>query len=290
MSSTTLPFPAETSDPATTGNAEAGPSAVQTLAAPGVPDQAGPSGEIKVFAPPSTTPITPAEDLPESYFTPTAVDVQLAQASLVKRSKQLNERPLTLSRVREDERAKKDRQRDERWPNTIIRVRFSDRTQIQQSFPSSSKIQAVYAFVRDSLAEEVKNKPFVLYQPPNRPFPEHPEHPPPPKNKPRFPPRPNQAPPGPPPNPTLAEMELVPQSVLLIRFEDDELNASDRPAALLPSLLAKSAPLPTAVPEEPVQPVASSAPADNGKRKDTGAAAGGEKKMPKWLQKGLLKK
>ena len=45
---------------------------------------------------------------------------------------------------------------------TTIRVRFADRTQLEKAFPSSSKIRAVYAFVRDSLREDVKPIKFVL--------------------------------------------------------------------------------------------------------------------------------
>lgn len=45
---------------------------------------------------------------------------------------------------------------------TTIRVRFSDRTQLEKAFPSTSKIRAVYAFVRGSLREDVKPIKFVL--------------------------------------------------------------------------------------------------------------------------------
>ena len=39
---------------------------------------------------------------------------------------------------------------------------FSDRTQLEKVFPSSSKIRAIYAFVRDSLREDVKPIKFIL--------------------------------------------------------------------------------------------------------------------------------
>lgn len=300
--STSAPVPAGTPDTHTSMNAEAGPSthqepvdgAMEDIAQiPGASNtgesslalQSLNNNQIKVFAPPTTAPITPVEDLPESYFTPTSSDVQAAQASLIKRSKQLNERPLTIGRVRDDEKARKEKERQGRWPNTIIRIRFSDRTQIQQTFPSSSRIQPVYQFVRDSLSDSTKSKSFVLYQPPSRSFPEHPTLPPPPKNKPRIPLRPGEAKPTP-KNPTLAELEMVPQSVLLVRFDEDELNASDRPAPLQPSLLAHATPLP--IPSEEPSKSADTVPtADTLKRKESGT---GEKKMPKWLQKGLGKK
>lgn len=115
------------------------------------------------------------------------------------------------------------------------------------------RIGAVYDFVRSTLAEGYRSKPFTLCtspppgslfrrprspathanadapcslrspdQPPNIRFPEHPSKLPPSK-KPRTL---NQFTAGPPqpPKETLLDLQLVPQSVLLVRFEDDELN------------------------------------------------------------------
>ena len=43
-----------------------------------------------------------------------------------------------------------------------IRVKFSDRTQLERVFPSTNKIRSVYAFVRSLLHEDVKPIKFVL--------------------------------------------------------------------------------------------------------------------------------
>lgn len=45
---------------------------------------------------------------------------------------------------------------------TTIRIRFTDRTQLEKTFPSTDKIRSVYAFVRNSLREDVKPIKFVL--------------------------------------------------------------------------------------------------------------------------------
>ena len=45
---------------------------------------------------------------------------------------------------------------------TTIRIKFSDRSQLEKTFPSTDKIRAVYAFVRDSLREDVRSIKFVL--------------------------------------------------------------------------------------------------------------------------------
>jgi hypothetical protein len=45
---------------------------------------------------------------------------------------------------------------------TTIRVKFSDRTQLEKTFPSTNKIRSVYAFVRSSLREDVRPIKFIL--------------------------------------------------------------------------------------------------------------------------------
>src|ERR1700685_4440936 len=45
---------------------------------------------------------------------------------------------------------------------TTIRIRFTDRTQLEKIFPSTDKIRSVYAFVRSSLRDDVKPIKFIL--------------------------------------------------------------------------------------------------------------------------------
>ena len=45
---------------------------------------------------------------------------------------------------------------------TTIRIKFSDRSMLEKTFPSTDKIRSVYAFVRGSLREDVKPIKFVL--------------------------------------------------------------------------------------------------------------------------------
>lgn len=44
----------------------------------------------------------------------------------------------------------------------MIRVKFSDRTQVERAFPSANRIRSVYAFVRSLLREDVKPIKFIL--------------------------------------------------------------------------------------------------------------------------------
>jgi len=199
--------------------------------------------------------------LPDSYFTPTAADIIGAQATLTARTQALVNAPLQARFQREAaEKAKQGR-----WPNTTIRIRFTDRTQLEKIFPSTDKIRSVYAFVRSSLQDDVKPIKFILYQPPNRDLKVS-------DIKVR--------------DLNLWELHLAPSSVLLLRFEDEALNRSDVPAPLMPSIMAQATDLPsppsfddTILHQSVTSPLASSGP-----RSQTG-----QKKIPKWLKVGQKK-
>ncbi|KAF8558096.1 hypothetical protein OG21DRAFT_1475070 [Imleria badia] len=218
--------------------------------------------DFKVYKAPASSSGSPLRELPEAYFTPTAADLKAAQATLTARTQSLVNAPLQLRATREAaEKAKRDR-----WPNTTIRVRFSDLTQLEKIFPSSDKIRSVYAFVRSSLRDDVKPIKFILYQsPPKRDLKVSD-----PKVR----------------DLTLAELQLAPSSVLLLRFEDESLNRSGVPAPLLSSIAAQAIELPKPpVFEEPESVSKSGTPSSRG-LPSTGSE---QKKIPKWLKAGLSK-
>jgi len=218
---------------------------------------------FKVYKPTSvSTPVLPPP-LPEEYFTPTSADLQAAQSTLAARTQALVNAPLQLRAAREaTEKAKRDR-----WPNTTIRVRFTDQTQLEKVFPSTDKIRSVYAFVRGCLREDVKPIKFVLYQPPKRDLKVS-------DLKVR--------------DLTLAELHLAPSSVLLLRFEDESLNASNLSAPLADSVLAHAIDLPTP-PDYDTAPSGPSKGATTTGKPAAAASGSGEKKIPKWLKLGSKK-
>ncbi|WWD02426.1 hypothetical protein V865_000465 [Kwoniella europaea PYCC6329] len=269
-------------------------------------------GGIKVYKPISeSTTATPKTEPDESFFEPTLADVQSHHSSVLARNKRLNEAPLLTAKFREAEKAEREKLKKDRWPNTTIRIKFSDGTIIQNIFPSDSPIQPVYEFIRTALIEEVINKPFILYQPPRTKYPEHPIPTPSSSTQSKTKPKPTYAKSsiitpanygpvkggtlqglqgGTGGTETLYELGLVPQSVLLVKWEDDEaMNASSYPAPIQDHLKAKSQPLPPSVPKSESNP-------SNQQKGNTIPGPGqvstgaGEKKVPKWLQKGLLKK
>ncbi|KAF8656874.1 hypothetical protein AX16_002420 [Volvariella volvacea WC 439] len=233
-------------------------SAPQTNSVQASPDPA----TFKYYLPSNVTRPALPPALPDEYYNPTPADLKDAQATLEARTKALVDAPLLLRSVREaNEKAKRDR-----WPNTTIRVRFPDRSQLEKTFPSTNKIRSVYAFVRSCLREDVKPIKFILYQtPPKRDLKVS---------------DPNVR------HLTLSELHLAPSSILWLRFEDDSLNGTTMQAPLDPSILERAEDLP-----HPPDPTAVSAPQTPGPSKSSSAnsstgAAKDKSKLPKWLKLG----
>ncbi|KAG8746602.1 hypothetical protein FRC12_014247 [Ceratobasidium sp. 428] len=135
-----------------------------------------------------------------SDLEPTAAEIVAAYQAQSKRAERLQNAPLMTQQMRDRQQV----DRLKKWPNCTIRVRFHNSMQLEKAFPSTSKIKAVYAFVRDCLNEETKSIKFVLYQPPARELKVSDSNV---KDK------------------TLLELQLAPASVLLLRFLSDELNS-----------------------------------------------------------------
>lgn len=90
-------------------------------------------------------------------------------------------------------------------------------------------------------------------------------------------------------NLTLAELQLAPSSILLLRFEDESLNGSNVPAPLDPSLISQAVELPVP-PDFDTAPSKGATPAAASNKPSSSSATGsGEKKVPKWF-KGLSSK
>ncbi|KAF9565427.1 hypothetical protein CPC08DRAFT_190185 [Agrocybe pediades] len=228
-----------------------------------VPPQSSAQPEdFKVFNPPSGSSTTRLNDLPDEYFTPTTADLKAAQATLTARKEALVNAPLKIKAVRDAEAAAK---RD-RWPE--IRLKFMDQTQLEKVFPSTSKIRAIYAFVRSCLREDVKPIKFILYQPPKRDL-----------KVSDLSVR----------DQTLSQLQLAPSSVLLLRFEDEALNHPSVSAPLADFVLKQAVDLPkppviedNTNDESPPKPPSSST-------QPSSSSKSGDVKMPKWLKLGNKK-
>lgn len=210
---------------------------------------------FKVYKPP-TSQHSVLRDIPADDLVPTAAEVTAAYQSSLRRAEALINAPLRTQAMRDAE----DRKKVSRWPTTTIRIKFSDRTQLEKTFPSTDRIKSVYAFVRDSLRDDVKPIKFVLYEsPPRREL----------KNSdPKV------------HDQTLAQLQLAPSSVLLLHFEDDRLNASDVSAPLRTDILAQAVDLPS----PPSFDSTSTASGSSSGKGTTLGSSSGEVKVPKWLK------
>ncbi|KAL1408721.1 hypothetical protein Q8F55_005534 [Vanrija albida] len=251
---------------------------------------------VKVFAPPAETSGPQPVELDDAFFEHSISDVQALHASVTGQSSRLNNAPLLTNKHRDADRAAREQKKADKWPTATIRVKFSDGTQIQSTFPSTSPIQPVYDFIRLSLSPAALEKTFTLYQPPRTLYPEKPPPPDPKKAKPVNPlMKAHIVPPanyghvrggvvsglqgGTGGKESLSDLGLVPQSVLLVHWDDAAMNASTFPAPLADHLKANVAPLPAPAVKAEAQ-----------KERKPLIGSGPDAKIPKWLQKGLLKK
>ncbi|KAH9933666.1 uncharacterized protein BXZ73DRAFT_3856, partial [Epithele typhae] len=210
----------------------------------------------------------PRPNLDDKYFEPTVADVRAQQTSLSARRDALQNAPLRTSAMRKAD----DDKRRARWPNTTIRIKFTDGTALERTFPSTDKIRAVYAFVRGSLREDARPHKFVLSDQP-------------PKDELKVSdPKVRDL--------SLSELGLAPSSVLLIKFVDEEFNHPGVSPPLDPSVLA-------AIEDYPTPPSFDSTPPSSSDGKTLGGSKGGSKmpglgalmkdgevKVPKWMKLG----
>ncbi|KAM5544612.1 hypothetical protein V8D89_001510 [Ganoderma adspersum] len=206
----------------------------------------------------------PRVEVPDSFFDATTSDIRAQQASLTARSNALQSAPLKTAAMRDAE----DKKRKARWPQTTIRVRFPDFTVLEKTFPSTDKIKSVYAFVRGSLREDVKPIKFVLYQsPPKR---EYKVSDPAVRNL------------------SLADLDFAPSSLLMLQFEDVDLNHQNVPAPLDASVLAvvEDYPVPKTFDDAPTKDDKPSGSKPRSNLTFGQKDANGERKLPKWLKLG----
>ncbi|GAA5962734.1 hypothetical protein JCM3765_006184 [Sporobolomyces pararoseus] len=207
-------------------------------------------------------------DLPESYFTPTAVELQQAFAGQVKKREELIDKPLLTKKLREREEAQKSRQKASKWPQTRVRVRFGDRSQLEGIFPSTDKLIHLYEFVKLALREDLRETPFLLYQSPPRT-----EYT---KGDPAF------------KGKSLIDLQFTPSTVLYIKFlERDDLNTTSSSPPLRPELLEIAAQLPPPPSFDPARSSEDSQAGKAAKTKNTLGMGGDKGKVvPSWLKLG----
>ncbi|XP_030361914.1 tether containing UBX domain for GLUT4 isoform X1 [Strigops habroptila] len=102
------------------------------------------------------------EELPDEFFEVTVDDVRKRLAQLQSERKRLEEAPLMTKSLREAQLKEKL----ERYPKVVLRVRFPDRYVLQGFFHPSETVGILRAFVRSHLADA--DLPFYLFIAPPR--------------------------------------------------------------------------------------------------------------------------
>lgn len=100
--------------------------------------------------------------VPDSYFTPSVHELSVAYNSQTKIRERMTEAPMLTRRLRDEKAAQAAAEKRAKYPQTRIRIKFADQTQIETSFASSLSIEALYAFVWSSLREDMQASSFLL--------------------------------------------------------------------------------------------------------------------------------
>ncbi|KAJ3192345.1 Tether containing UBX domain for GLUT4, partial [Entophlyctis luteolus] len=101
-------------------------------------------------------PVTEVQ-LPDSFFELTATELKHAHASARSANKAAQDAPLMTKAMRD----RQDAERAAKWPKTMIRVRFPDRTCLEAAFLSSENVDALFALVDDSVRDQ--RRKYMLY-------------------------------------------------------------------------------------------------------------------------------
>lgn len=157
-------------------------------------------------------------------------------------------------REREEERLGLHANRNRVYDKVRIRIRFSDRTQIQAEFAESDTIDALYAFLHASVTPQAQSTDVILYTAPPK------------KEYRRNDPKVNKL--------TLRQLGLIPSAIVSLRWADPAMNSNTYPAPLLPHLQSQAQDLPQPQQQQQQQQVPAS----------SASTAPASKPMPKWLK------
>ncbi|KAL4399009.1 intracellular protein transport protein [Malassezia pachydermatis] len=180
---------------------------------------AGPStSSFSVYRAPNSRAYAPPP--PEAdNFEPTSAELRAAYADAIAEKHGPNA-PLMTRAMREKREAALGKTKKQ-YDSIRIRVRFADRTQIEQAFSPSATINDVYNFV-DAVTDPHHGTYILFQSPPRREFPRAPVA----------------------TAPTLLSLGFAPAAVLSIRWTDAAKNASHAAAPLKPDVLGQARDMP----------------------------------------------
>ncbi|KAM3584746.1 hypothetical protein VKS41_003552 [Umbelopsis sp. WA50703] len=114
--------------------------------------------DIKVMSPPQGA--SGAQPVPESFYKLTAAEIKQLYQSQVGKRQALENAPLKTKQMRNAE----EKERMKKYPKTTIRVRFPDGLVLQINFLSIEKVSTLYDVIRSTLKNTERE--FLLVLPP----------------------------------------------------------------------------------------------------------------------------
>ncbi|KAF9183386.1 Tether containing UBX domain for GLUT4 [Haplosporangium sp. Z 767] len=198
--------------------------------------------DVKVFKPPADTdmPLSNQIDLPDDFYTLTSQDVmKLMNSQKTKREAEENRGFKTAAVRAEEEKA-----RERRYPNTIVRIRFPDRVQLQATFRSQDTVGDVRKWVAGACVGH--GEKFDLYTtPPKKILADDKQ--------------------------TLYQAGLAPQSIVYFSWKDSKLNTHSPFLNGEYMMKMQDLPIPGLEPEETKAETASSSPGEDQGLNQTGS-------------------
>jgi tether containing UBX domain for GLUT4 len=98
--------------------------------------------------------------LPDDFYELTTSELKYLMSSQRKQADSYANKPLMTRELREQEQRKAQLAKQERYPRTLIRVRFPDQTLLEARFSSRETLRNVYDVVRQNLYDS--SRPFHL--------------------------------------------------------------------------------------------------------------------------------
>ncbi|CAG8474650.1 325_t:CDS:2 [Paraglomus occultum] len=102
---------------------------------------------VKVYNPPPANMQITHIELPDSFYELTPTELKYLIAMQKAKNTALENAVLKTKAVREQEEVARER----KYPKTLIRIRFPDRTQLEGSFLSKEPVEELYKFVREAV-------------------------------------------------------------------------------------------------------------------------------------------
>ncbi|OZJ02565.1 hypothetical protein BZG36_04338 [Bifiguratus adelaidae] len=211
-----------------------------------------PERNLQIYGPHPSGRGPAGADLPDTFFKPSGQELKAALDAQTKARMALENTPLKTQAIRDAE----EKEKMNRNPKARIRVKLPDGYSLQAEFASSEPTSELFEYIRSLL--RTPDRSFSLLLPPRTKLAAD--------------------------KVTLFKNNLAPSASLMLTWND---KTGDAKAPVLADAYVSKAIMP---PSSPNYDIANEAPKPKERKEKGKAEDKKDKKLPKWLQKGLLRK